>query len=1762
MIQPHNNAVPSAIRRKLRSIRLRQTGLILLRGLAISIAVFIAAMVLAMTIDWVFTLFSPLVRIGLTGLAVVLAITLFVVSVVPPLRRTFGRTQPAADADAAIPQLEERWTTVASFADSGEKPGSQMSRAMLEQVNSEAVAMQRLVRPSIVVRPAALKRPLAFLGGVLLLLAGFLVIDLPRTTVLVKRFLAPTASITATQLVSESGDLTIPRGEMFDIVTTATGIVRESVTLSIKHESGVVDVLDVPGEAEDSKRFVHAMRADDSLRYQVTSGDARTEWHRVTVIDHPTLEEVQFKVTPPSYIDQPVIEKSLIPSRLRVPQGSLLEVAMKPTTELESLIIEMEIPRLEGEPQRKSVSLQPDGNGWYRFRTQLLSNVSFRPTLRNIFGLQNEEKRVCHIEVIEDRAPVARITNSDEEMAVAEDEEIEIEFEAHDDHGIKTAELVIYDETATEEGEEPKTLEVREIPLGDQQDQKHVMAKTKLDLKELNLPEGAKISYSIRVTDNREVEVDPEMMLADSDGETNEKSADETADSENTDQMAAKSANNDREMAMAQADTKTETAPSDAGKNETGDDSDAADDSKTDAKSTLAQSDETSDDTDAKSKTNSSKNSDAEKVAMTEASDTKTGDTKSDQSTENAIASAENPKTKTDMEAAEGDSDSKNADMKTADADDTNADSNASAASDAKPKNTESTVATSRKEIRSESSKKPTEIASAEDAKTDADTTEGDAKPHDEKMKAGEKPNAIADSSTSKPMGDPSSDAKNADEKTELADGKNADDGKPSDAKPSDDDTKSVAKSDAAPMNSDDDQDNDAKPEVAANAKNPNDSKPTDSKPSTDDAETADNPKSIAKADAAPPKADENTETANTGNASKNDPQESAKPMESSQVADSKTADEKPNDGNPKESDENNTVADADAKQPMKNDDSQSPQESQSPQMAESSDNKTNDSKSENKKSDQSQNVAQANQNTNANQKPKKPQDSSESAPPIPVPLKMTAQQSESGQNAETNKRKLKITKRLASVAKSDAEKKNEQRADIRQKVVAIDVMLAEVETRLNQILNREIPDSEHRSAYQEIDDRLGEVETFVAELREETVEGEFAFIGLQMVDITRTYVTPARDRVFRAIRDVAGAEGHTKAASAHITRARELLAALLARYDKVAQEKKLAESIEETVEIYEVYVEKMQKLMRERRQNKNPLGRAMAVIEVDQDYLDRLAEVITLRREMMREFGRMLADDPRLLARYMDLLKRRNKSLRDQLSDLAERQEEVAYELAGWQSVDEAGRADVWTIVIEMRLLAAEELGKETASLAERIRKQLPLTLEPTHPVAARVLSETDRIAELGREVAYDAELLLSAGPDDPQVDDALGKTRQMIARFGELDAALDQMIVENEDDEDVATYVNGRLRESRSVADQAERWEQIATAIQQRKYYGLNEIDQWQLNVATESLRVDMLEFEDELEGQFRRQARSDIPGEIVDMIRQLHRLMETITFNQSAATFALKRDRGEFAEEQQADAVRNFALAEDLFDKIRRAVIAELDQYDVDDPNIANLRDPTLDQFLANLEREPNIQAQLGIPRRPTNLRVRADSLDWSQNGMLQNSAEAAEGRAQQAMKMAQQGKSGAKDEQEKKKAGEMTPEEKEKMEKAKQMQETLAKSMAAIEEKLKDPQTSPAERRKLEQMQQNLKRVQEQLSEKATSAEEWERIVERDQATEMLKALAKGEQIPDEQWNRLLSTLEDGLWQVRGTQPPEEYRKAIEQYQDRLRELMSTVPAGGE
>lgn len=1633
----NSSALPSAMEQKLRQIRWRQTLLATVQAVAVSASVLIVAMVVAMVFDWSVTLFSTGVRTSLTLGAIVLAVGTLIVVGLPPLLAALRITQAASNADDEIPQLEERWTTVTSFAKSEHQPTSKTGQAMLQQVTSEAVAMGRLVRPTQVARPMAIRPAAVMLGACGLVLAAFLAVNWPQTSVLMQRFWSPATNITATQLKSVTGDVEVPRGESLDLVTELSGLPRKTAMLELATGDEFVDSFELTPDENQASAFIHQLTADEPFRYRVIAGDGQTPWHTVGVIDHPALGEVQLTITAPKYVDRPKYEKSLIPSRVRVIQGSRLELSMKPVATLKRL--ELALTR-EGQgdddPVETMLELEPDADGWYRYETQLIEDVAFQPTLVNSHGLTNEDRHRCRIQVIPDKPPFARIISPTNEMAVAYDDVIDVKAELHDDQGIASAELVVYDESSTEDGEEPKVLEVIPIPLGDQKFEKHAMVEAQLDLNKLGVKEGANISYTIRVTDTRMLEIDPDNTLAQMSEAMSDRPDEETQSTESTDEGDSSKSKG--------------KAPEDG--------REASDPAAEDMKNMLASASEIDEDQraardsaegkpDTEAGNNESTSSD--NPEQTAPAGSKTGDEKSNNDSDNAEAGSKNPES--DGEPAEPKGD---------------------ASAEGKADESKDSVESDRQGVRAV-------------AKTSSDTKKADSEQKD------------------------SSNAKPTEDKSSSPSGEKEDD--PESSQGSDTPAGSSGKNE-----------------------NPSSDTPDGSQPEDRDPKNPeDNPVAVA-------------DTTNQ----KDMPPGETEPVDNNAVAGASKGQNNSEDPTDR-SDENSSERDAENAKKMM---AQAKKDDEKPSDDEPADNEPGSSSSS------------GSTNTDQNEKKDRdPREPSENDTPRNVRVALTPQQSESGQNTETRKQKLKITQRLTAVAASSGRKQTAMK--IRDKVVHIDEMLAESETALQAVVDRNIPDADRSEQFRILDKQLGDIETYIAELRNETKEQQFAFVGLQMVHIGRTHVTPARDRTYIAIREPLGTDNPTVALH-HVVRAREKLGALLKRYDRVAQDKELADALDESIEMYEVMVEKSQQLMREARQNRNPLKRKMAIIEVDQAYLDRYAEVATMRREMLAELGRMLGEDPRLLSRYLDIVRRRRNSLRDQLSEIAERQDEITTELSNWLLVEDDQRADFWGIIAELRMHAATPLAKEAAGLAERIEQSMPLILKTDQGTASLVIEHAQKIARVAREITFDKDKFLQQAGEDDKSFDLVTKAEQLSYLFGELDAALEQLNFENDESEETESYVTARLLESRTVADQADAWSQFAGQLESGRYAGLAEVDQQAVALLTELLRIEMLGMEDELNGQFQQTADTNLPGEIADMIRELHRVMETITFNQVAATYAATNDRLPAAEEQELKALDGFDRAEKLFDRIRRAVASALDEYDVDDPTIDNLQDPTLDEFLARLEREPNIEAQLGIPNRPRNLRVLAQAMT-GQNGsggdLLSDARKAARQRARKAMEMADSARSGNKQEKRDKPESEMTDEEREQRKKEKQMQEALEKSLASVKEKIEDPETSEEQRRKLEKMASNMKRLLDQNDQNdgdTNSTGRWEQIVESEKAKKAIEALASGQKIPDSQWNKLLSTLDDGVWQVGGRTPPEDYRKAIERYQERIRQLMNTVGSGAE
>ena len=1566
-------AFPSTMETKLRQIRWRQVGLAVVRAFAITASVLILAMLVAMLADWWFTLFDTGVRSALTVTSLSLAVATLLATGIKPVAEALGWTRAAIQADAEVPQLEERWTTISHVARSNHQPTTRVAKAMLQQVTSEAVAIGSLVEPARVVRVERLRKVLMMVGACAAGLVGFLAINWEQNSVLMRRFWAPTAAISATQLTSTTGDVAIPRGQSLAIVTSVSGRQRDAATLMMITADTDSNTIALSPEADALDRFVVNVDVEQSFRYRVRAGDGQTPWHSITAIDPPEIAEVRLTVTAPEYVGLPAYEKSLLPGRVKAIQGSHLTLEMRSDAELERFELLLASEDDAGEAVQDILALKAESDGWYRFETILERDISLSPTLFSPFGLTNEDRRVCRIRVIPDKAPVARVISPTEEMSVSQDDVVDIKYEAHDDHGIAQAELVVYEESA--DGEQ-QILSVQEIPLDEQQLEKHVLGTAQLDLSAFDLDEGANISYAVRVTDNRLLNVDRETIRSRKKNDS-ESTASEPKEQQRGDSEAGSTAAN----SYAVPSTVNEDSTSESTGTESGEPSDQ--------ELRLAQADAAS------SAERPAKDSiDNEGTAAS--GETSSGD-QEDREPAAASAVAESGKEGLRVEDQAHDAARGNADRQSKD--------DESVAGDATKGDDPSAIAAAGKR----DAPAPVEARdSAEDSLVDAAARPTTAENPDEGHDSSEAPLAAA--ASAKPT---------ADEKNENA---------------------------AASIGS------------------------TNSQTETDAAQVA-----------------------TSGKGGSQRPEDEPVSETNRDPADDSEIEETPQDRRTRAGTIELAGAEAQSR-------------------------------------------------------------SSTSMPPSELERKMSFEV-QRGQNSESNRLRLRITDRLQVAAEAGASRRSAT-MNTRELLKKIDKELEVAEATLLE-LKGQSDVAVRPEKFQFTDARLEKAELGIADLRKESKETKYEFVGLQMLDVGRSQVTPARDRMFVLRQDPGSDPARNMLAALHHTAAaRELIEALTKQFEEVARERELAEALEEVAKIYEVYVENMQGVLREAQQNLNPLRRKMAVVEVDEAYLDRYREVLEMRRELTKELGRILSDDPRLLGKYMDLIKRRQTSLRQQLTELHERQEDISYELSGWLRVDDAQRPDVWIQVAEMRLLAARPLVKDASQLEARSISQLPLNLEPSAGTSGQVVERAKAVALNARASSVVARTLISQALDDDEAKvELLALADELAYGLSELDAALAQLAIENEGNEETSDFVAKRQAESRTVAEQAIAWAEVASHVRHERYEGLVAVDQQRLAIDTDRLRIAMADIEGDLDGLFRP---DDVPPEVINIVRELLIVMEMITFNQVAATYELNGEQLNKAEAQQTMANEGLERAEELFDKMRRTVVDILDEREVDDPNIADLVDPSLDEFLERLEREPNLGQLLGIPDRPSNLRVMRDWMLWQAQGGGMEGAGGQQVAANAMLRAKMLAQRRMRDEERRRRAtsdAPLTEEEMRQFSQAEQTEEELERMLRAIQEKMQDPAMDKDRRRELQEKAEMLANMLRDARGGRLDQRKWQELAESDQMKAVLKALGKGEPLPDDQWNTLLSTLDKGLWQVRGRTPPADYRQAIEQYQDQIRRLLN-------
>jgi len=429
--------LPPVMDTRLRQIGRRESTLRLWTGLADALTLFLAAVLVALLLDWTFTFFSPSVRAGLTVAALATGVVGLLLQVIVPRFRRPSLADLAAQVDRAEASLEERWQTVAEITAAAERNQASGSPVLFDQVVKEAVAREHLVDSHHVVPARSFRKHWWLLAGVTAAHLVLYVVDAPQAFTLMCRFLAPTAPISLTQVAAVDGDMAVPRGEPVQLKAAVTRRPRSAGLLYLRNEQGEVTSVPLTPVTSEGTEFVHAIpAADEAFAYRFRVGDGETAWHNVSVYDRPRLTGVALRIVSPEYTNLPVVEKSELPAKVRAVEGSVLEITFSVDQPLDNFQLDL--------GKGESIALSAADPLNYVFRKTLDSTIRLTPHFVSRHGLENQRPPSCQVVVYPDQKPQVTIVTPDKEISVRPDDEVVVELNARDDFGVQRAELIAY----------------------------------------------------------------------------------------------------------------------------------------------------------------------------------------------------------------------------------------------------------------------------------------------------------------------------------------------------------------------------------------------------------------------------------------------------------------------------------------------------------------------------------------------------------------------------------------------------------------------------------------------------------------------------------------------------------------------------------------------------------------------------------------------------------------------------------------------------------------------------------------------------------------------------------------------------------------------------------------------------------------------------------------------------------------------------------------------------------------------------------------------------------------------------------------------------------------------------------------------------------------------------------------------------------------------------------------------------------------------
>lgn len=582
-------------------------------------------------------------------------------------------------------------------------------------------------------------------------------------------------------------------------------------------------------------------------------------------------------------------------------------------------------------------------------------------------------------------------------------------------------------------------------------------------------------------------------------------------------------------------------------------------------------------------------------------------------------------------------------------------------------------------------------------------------------------------------------------------------------------------------------------------------------------------------------------------------------------------------------------------------------------------------------------------------------------------------------QPSSSQSMQLKITENVGSY-EGDARRKTE--VAVAGTIFKMEKSLVAARLRLTKVLqsqtNSEPWNDDLQGSVNEADSNLQSAIQSVKELLSRTKETPYAFIGIQLAEITHTNIRPAQQDAAA----VADTTGETRvalllASRQQTVRAIERLKDLYRTFERAKNDYEKADDVKEIAKMYRIYLEdSLAELSRATKQDPAGLKRTMAELDLDEEYLKRLQEVLEMRNELRAELAKILANDPRLMNRYFQNFGKRGDSIRLQLFEVAKQQSQLHGQL---QMYDQSG-ANTDPLLSRhggLLLVEAQEMVQRAFEIEEMFETWLPLQENEIAVVQATRNAFLNCTATATKITSGALNQDQNAGSGaTTRMNQALSAHAKEMVRFIEsLNAVATQLARLSQADPQYASNAVRRAVDLAELRDQAARWNQKAGYLANSQPLPAIGVEQLKIAVDTHTLTEKLSGLQTELSRMLGGEALQ-LPKAIADrcdvLLQKLDRDIEPI---QLAAIRSLQKSLGPKAVVRTGVASDLLGQACQDLDALLKDVIERLDQLPLD-PLADLLDDPTLDEILAILEQERDLAELLGLPARPINLQILSD------------------------------------------------------------------------------------------------------------------------------------------------------------------------------------------